>query len=189
MKYRSNLIILIALTLTCQLNASNDTMTREVKLPALESQGYYNITTIETFEEQCISATITYTISEGSSQTDSKTIAGKFASASEASISYCNQTGMNSSRVISSALNMGWVSIQTTGPNQYGTSSVQEYGAYPNPAPWYFKSWIVGPPPTDVKNGPPTQQTIDVPGSTLQRKIITPQGYNWILKWIEEKQG
>jgi len=189
MKKIANLISLLAITLSGHLNAGNNPLTREVKLPSSASQGYYTVTSIETFEEQCVSATIVYTISEGTSdtKTTTTTISGTFTSSPEATLSFCNQTGVSSSRVQSCTLNLGWVSTATSSPTRAGTSSDEEYGAYPDPSPWYFKSWIVGPPPHDSPTGPPAKSTTMVPGTPKTKLVATSQGYNWTLRWIEEK--
>jgi len=170
------------LTLSAVYGGGNDPITKEVKLPSGGYQGYqYNIKS-ETYNWEVVGATITYSTGEGDSESSTVSIAGKFGSESEASASWSNSTGINSSRILSTTLDYDWV-LSDSDTDQYSQTSSEAYQAYNATAPWVFKSWIIGPPPTD------TEKDKDVDTTTVgsYRLVTTTTSYTWSLRWIEEK--
>lgn len=164
---------------------SNDPITKEVKLPSGSTLGEYTEVSSETFDYQVVSATIVYLNGLTDTSTQSTTIMGKFASAAEAALSYTTGTGNSAESVVSTTLNSEWVSTGVDTTSIVGETSSAGFHAYTATSPWIFKSWIVGPPPTDNVVGTPAVQTNSM--TATSKLVTTTTTYNWSLRWIEEK--
>lgn len=193
MKYTRLIILTAFVLLACKATAANTPLYKEVKIPVDMSQAYYSIYSTSTYVWTCVGATITYTISEGSSETTTKGIEGTFGSSNEAKIAFSNQNGIDVSRIQSAELKFDWVLKTTTPPKRTGYTSGEAYGVYTPTSPWRFSSWIIGPPgPTcEVSTGPPSVETSEIPGVPpnipKQKVVTTTIGFNWTLRWMEVK--
>jgi hypothetical protein len=176
--YRRIALLCVFQSLT--LHAANDPEKREMRL-----SGSYADSVADTSEWTVVSATVTYTITEGGTDTNSSTIQGHFSASPEAIVAFSHETGISYSRCQSAVLNYEWVFKQSQPGERAGFDSIYGFATRHIDPLWLFSSWVIGPPPTDKPQGNPKITELQIPGTPLQKCKTTTTKYAWYLEWIE----
>lgn len=181
MKFLYSIIILIV-TLKSITSAANPDVT---EYQDVNIKGSFFVGSVTTEEFILVGADITYTTSTGSSTSTDRTVSVSIARESELGAAFTQSTGLTEGNIISVSYKSEWTVTSVSNLDDSSPISSDGYANNAPRSPWSFSDWIVGPPPTDEKEG---VEVVDTYQATSKLRYITrTQKYKWSLSWKEEK--